>query len=80
MSLVLDGRDAPVCIVRTVSVRTQPFGDVDQAFARDYGEWDGTLATWRERRLTYYRGRLLEDPLATVLVCERFDRVWPQQG
>lgn len=80
LSLVLDGRGAPICIVRTVSVRTQPFGDVDGAFARDYGEWDGTLATWRERMLAYYGERLLDDPLATVLVCERFARVWPQQG
>ena len=38
LSLVLDGRGDSVCIVRTVSVQTQPFRDVDEAFAWDYGE------------------------------------------
>ena len=77
LSLVLDGRGDPVCIVRTVSVKTQPFRNVDEAFAWDYGEWDGTLATWRDRMLAYYADRLMEDPLDTPLVCERFTRVWP---
>jgi len=78
LSLVLDGNGSPVCIVETKWVLTQQFGDVDEAFARDYGEWDGTLATWRERMLSHYADRLLSDPLATQLVCERFLRVWPE--
>lgn len=77
LSLVLDGRGDPVCIVRTMSVETQPFRDVDEAFVWDYGEWDGTLATWRDRMLAYYADQLMEDPLDTPLVCERFTRVWP---
>ncbi|MBX3576214.1 MAG: ASCH domain-containing protein [Rhizobiaceae bacterium] len=77
LSLVLDGHDDPVCIVRTVSVKTQPFRDVDEAFALDYGEWDGTLATWRDRMLAHYADRLVENPLDTPLVCKRFTRVWP---
>ena len=79
LSLVLDGQGQPVCVIRTVCVRTQTFGEVDEAFARDYGEWDGTLATWRERMLAYYAQRLPENPLTTPLVCEWFVRVWPQQ-
>lgn len=75
LSLVLDGRGDPVCIVRTASVKTQPFRDVDEAFALDYGEWDGTLATWRDRMLAYYSDQLVEDPLDTLLVCKRFTRV-----
>lgn len=77
LSLVLDGRGDPVCIVRTVSVKTQPFRDVDEAFAWNYGEWDDTLAAWRDRMLAFYADRLAEDPLDTPLVCERFARVWP---
>lgn len=77
LSLVLDGRGEPVCIVKTVTARTQVLGDVDETFARDYGEWDGTLATWRERMLGYYGGKLAEDPLTTPLICEWFVRVWP---
>jgi uncharacterized protein YhfF len=78
LSLVLDGRGDPVCIVQTVLVETRPLCEVDPSFARDYGEWDGTLATWRDRMLAYHAGRLMSDSLATPLVCERFIRVWPE--
>lgn len=78
LSLVLDGSGNPVCIVQTKWVLRQQVGDVDEAFARDYGEWDGTLATWRERILAYYADQLLSDPLATPLLCERFLRIWPE--
>ena len=79
LSLILNGSGDPVCIVQTQFVLTQPLGDVDEAFARDYGEWDGELATWRERMLAHYADRLLSDPITTPLVCERFLRVWPEQ-
>ncbi len=31
-----------------------PFRAVDGEFVRDYGEWDGTLATWREECWAFY--------------------------
>lgn len=75
-SIVLDGRGRAVCVVRTVALTLCRFRDIDAAFARAYGEWDGTLATWRRKVGAYYAAR------ATVLgidwsedgelLCERF--------
>lgn len=80
LSILTDGAGRPVCVIETVEVRTIPFEAVDAAFARDYGEWDRTLATWREQSWEYYatvcdRLGLVPDP-KMPLVCERFRVVW----
>ena len=81
LSVVQDGRGDPVCIVETLEVETRPFADVDAGFARDYGEWDGSLVTWRERCWDYYSARcrqLAQEPSRDMLlVCERFRVVFP---
>ena len=38
--IVLDGRQRPVCVIRTVELRPVRFDDIDAAFAREYGEGD----------------------------------------
>lgn len=80
LSILTDGSGRPVCVVETVEVRTIPFEAVDAAFARDYGEWDRTLATWRTRSWGHYRAvcrRLGRVPHPQMpLVCERFRVVW----
>ncbi|WP_426956813.1 ASCH domain-containing protein [Muricoccus radiodurans] len=73
LSIVLDGRGEPVCVVETVEAETRRLGEVDEGFARDYGEWDGTLPTWRREMIAFHEGRA---DLATVLLCERFRVVW----
>ncbi|MGB7447744.1 MAG: ASCH domain-containing protein [Ornithinimicrobium sp.] len=75
VSILLDGRGEPVCVVETVEVNVVAFDEVDEQFAREYGEWGSTLESWRERAWEYYSaicfdlGR--EPCLDMPLVCER---------
>jgi uncharacterized protein YhfF len=81
LSIVTDGRGAPVCIIETISVAIQGFADVDAAFAYAYGEWDRTLETWRAHcwevnaPRCYALGKVPSP--AMPLVCERFTVVYP---
>ena len=81
-SIVVDGRAAPVCVVQTTWLKVQPFADVDARFARDYGEWDRTLATWRTKCWAFYADQcatLNRTPSRDMpLVCERFRVVYPR--
>jgi uncharacterized protein YhfF len=66
--------------VETVEVVILPFSEVDARFARDYGEWDGSLATWQEQCWNYYSTRcrqLGQEPSIDMpVVCERFRVVY----
>ena len=44
LSVVLDGRGEPICVIRSVKVEVRPFGEVDEAFAWVEGEGDRSLA------------------------------------
>ena len=81
LSIVLDGRGDPVCVVETTWTAVLPFAQVDEQLARDYGEWDGTLETWREECWAYYAVHcrdLNREPSEDMpLVCERFRVVYP---
>lgn len=76
-SIVLDGVGNAVCIIRTTSVETRPFGAVDEAFAFDEGEGDRSLAWWRQAHISYFAavGTTVTDD--TIMVLERFELVWP---
>ncbi len=77
-SVVVDSTGQGVAVIRTVSVELARFGDVDESFARDEGEGDGTVAWWREAHRRYFTeaGLAIDDD--TVLVLERFEKVWPR--
>jgi len=81
LSIVTDGRGAPVCVIETLSVAIQSFADVDTTFAYAYGEWDRTLETWRAHCWAFNAPRcqaLGKAPTpAMPLVCERFTVVYP---
>jgi len=81
LSIVENDRGEPVCIVETTQVEIRRFADVDAGFARDYGEWDGTLETWRRKCWAYYSAccrELDREPSQDMLlVCERFRVVYP---
>src|SRR4029079_15517117 len=49
LSIVADGAGTPVCVVETTAVAIRAFAEIDAAFAFDYGEWDRTLETWKDR-------------------------------
>lgn len=77
LSVILDGRGEPVCVVRTTQMEIRRFGDVDEAFAWDEGEGDRTLAWWRRAHVWFFERvgvRVEED---TLMVLERFELLWP---
>ena len=80
LSVLEDGAGRPVCICETLEAEIRPFGAVDQNFVADYGEWDGTLATWRRECWRYHAAvcrRIGREPSEDMpLVCERFRVVY----
>ena len=81
LSIVTDSRGDPVCVIETLAVDVKAFADVGEAFAYEYGEWDGTLETWRARCWALNAPRchaLGKVPtLEMPLVCEPFAVVYP---
>ena len=69
--VMLDGAGVPRAVVETTELTQRRFGDVDEAFAFDEGEGDGTLGYWRRAHRAYFerRGQFAPDML---LYCERF--------
>ncbi len=81
LSILEDGEGRPVCVFETTEVELRHFDTVDTAFAADYGEWDGSLETWRRQSWQYYAavcaGLGREPAEDMLLVCERFRVVYP---
>ena len=78
-SIVMNGDDEPVCIIRDTEIRIIAFNEVDEAFAWDGGEDDRTLESWRWIYRDYIRlecARIGREPTPqTPLACERFQIV-----
>jgi uncharacterized protein YhfF len=66
-----DGQGRPRCVIETVELTQRRFDEVDESFARDEGEGDRSLATWRENHRIYF-GRLRGHAPDMLLWCERF--------
>lgn len=75
-SIVLDGRDEPVCIIETMEITIRPYDKVDAQFAAEEGEGDLSLGYWREAHWNYFTRTLSKigkmPALNMPLVCERF--------
>lgn len=82
MSIVLDGSGVPRCLIRTTEVRVVAFDAVDAEFARDEGEGDRTLASWRDAHERYFRRTLPSTGHAFApdmpVVLERFEVLYPR--
>ncbi|GAA3290780.1 ASCH domain-containing protein [Arthrobacter citreus] len=82
--VVCDGSGEPGAILRTTELKIGTFADADEAFARDEGEDDLSLASWRREHQKYWertaaaRGESWSE--RDELVFERFDLVWPARG
>jgi uncharacterized protein YhfF len=80
LSIILDGRGDPICIIETTEVEVKPFDAVDADFAFDEGEGDRSLTTWRAVHRRFFSrtlkaiGRAPEETMPVV--CERFRVVW----
>jgi uncharacterized protein YhfF len=74
LSVLLDGAGTPRGIVETTRIEIMPFGSVDAAFARAYGEGERTLEWWRSAMGEYYRNSAArhgtEFSDATQIICE----------
>jgi uncharacterized protein YhfF len=76
LTIVLDGRDRPLCIVETIEVTVKPYDQVEPQFAFDEGEGDQSLDYWRKAHLHFFTraltkiGRQFSEDMP--LVCERF--------
>lgn len=80
-SVVVDSKNQPVCIIRTMFVDVKALRMVDEDFARDDGGGDQSLAWWRAAHVRYFKrqgaseGFSIDDD--TQVVLERFVVVWP---
>ena len=77
LTIALDGRGEPLCIVETIEISIHNYNEVDADFARAEGEGDLSLGYWREAHKIYF-SRVLpaktdkEFSEEMPLVCERF--------
>ena len=76
ITIALDGRGQPLCILETVEITIRKYNEVDSDFAREEGEGDLSLSYWREAHKNYF-SRVLpkvgkEFSEEMPLVCERF--------
>lgn len=79
-SVILDSREAPVCILRTDRVYVERFDRVSADHAFREGEGDRSLAYWRQVHERFFRQELAEAGLAFTpdmpVVCEEFTCVY----
>jgi uncharacterized protein YhfF len=80
VTIALDGRGEPLCIVETVEVTIRKYNEVDGDFARAEGEGDLSLDYWREAHKTFFSRTLpkvnQEFSEEMALVCERFKLIY----
>ncbi len=76
LSVLLDGLGRPVAVLETLEVNLRKLSELDEEFARDYGEWDRTLETLQSELTAYYRPLVQNtdngDEGEIELLCERF--------
>ena len=76
ITIALDGRGQPICIVETIEISIHRYNEVDADFARGEGEGDLSLNYWREAHRNYFSrvlpkvGKEFSEDMP--LVCERF--------
>jgi uncharacterized protein YhfF len=80
ITIALDGRGEPLCIVETVEVTVHNYNHVDADFAREEGEGDLSLNYWRRAHRNYFSrvlkkvGKEFSEDMP--LVCERFRLIY----
>jgi len=80
LSIILDGAGNPRAVIRTTSLRTVPFDEVDEEHAHAEGEGERTLAAWRDIHERFWRNHS-DSPRGWApdmpVLCERFELVHP---
>ena len=80
ITIVLDGRGEPLCIIEAMEISIRKYSEVDADFAREEGEGDLSLQYWRELHKSFF-SRILpkigkEFSEEMPLVCERFKVIY----
>jgi uncharacterized protein YhfF len=81
--IACDSTGAPRIVIRSTELRVGPFTSADAAFARDEGEDDLSLESWRTQHRIYWervsaaRGAAWSED--DEIVFERFAVVWPPE-
>ncbi len=80
ITVVLDGRGKPLCIIETYDTPIRKYSECDEELARAEGEGDLSLAFWREAHKRFFSrtlpkiGREFSEDM--LLVCERFQVIY----
>jgi uncharacterized protein YhfF len=80
LTIVLDGRGDPMCIIETTEVFACRFNAVDEEFAYEEGEGDRSLQYWQEAHREFFTrtlpkiGKEFNEDMP--LVCERFKVIY----
>ncbi|MGR5175126.1 ASCH domain-containing protein [Vibrio parahaemolyticus] len=82
LSVVLDWKQNPVCIIQLTSVEVSPFDQVTDEFAYAEGEGDRSYSWWRQAHLKFFNEYAAYLNIAfseqDELVLERFEKVFPR--
>ncbi|MBD1379503.1 ASCH domain-containing protein [Metabacillus arenae] len=78
-SIILNSKDLPVAIIKTVEVEIMPMNKVPEDFAIAEGEGDRTYRYWKNVHEEYFKAELSkigrEFSEDMMLVCERFELI-----
>ncbi len=80
ITIVLNGKQEPLCIIEDTEVYVCRFFDVDEEFAYSEGEGDRSLEQWRDAHISYFSrtlpriGKKFNEDMP--LVCERFKVIY----
>ena len=80
LTMVLDGKGQPLCVIEVTEMAIKPFNQVDPQFAYEEGEGDRSLQYWRAAHRGFFEramhkiGRDFAEDIP--LVCERFKVVY----
>lgn len=80
LSLVLDGKGAPACVIETTRVDVAPFNSATEDFAKLEGEGDKTLIWWRKAHIEFFRRECAREgttfSMTEPIVFEQFRLNW----
>lgn len=78
-SIILNSRDEPLAIIKTVDVKIIPMNEVSEDFASAEGEGDRTYQYWKDVHVDFFTNALgkrgLEFSEDMMLVCEQFELI-----
>ncbi|SFA86076.1 MULTISPECIES: ASCH domain-containing protein [unclassified Bacillus (in: firmicutes)] len=78
-SIILNSKNEPLAIIKTVDVKIMPMNEVPEEFAIAEGEGDRTYQYWKEAHEKFFAKGLsnlgLKFSEDMMLVCERFELV-----